>query len=292
MMKKRHRAVLLTLILVWACQEAPDLANDDGIPASAESVRDAVRDAWGPEEFDGATIMKNEKAWFSRTAQLFAQPPREFEISLQDVKDIQIVPETENGVTTNYRDVHILVSKKDVSEGSTKPQIDQLFTYRFDVLEPAPTPVANPSEAITYDQSQQDAIEPISLHTYVLYATACFHDETIDWKPYCYNLKTSESLEPAPYFVAQKPDCGGLKDCKMKVTKISYDLVSELADSETGRVTRQKNIIVLKISRDLPYLSRFVSVCFQGMGSFNQQPYVATVCTDVVDFERGGTTTP
>ena len=288
MMKRYHRAILLALIVVSACQKTPDLETDDGIPATPESVRDAVKAAWGEENFDGVAIKKNEKAWFSKSVTLFNQPSREIEISLHDVKDIEMVSETENGVTSNFRDVHILVSKKDVSDGAnSKPQLDQIFTYRFDATDPQPVQAEHPSEAITYEEGHQNSVEYISLHNYILYATACFQNEDIQWRPYCYNLKSTETLEPAPYYIAQKPNCGGLPDCKMRVTQINYDLVSEYADPSSGRVSRQKNLITLKISRDLPYLSRFVSLCFQGMGSFNKQPYVATVCTDVVDFDRG-----
>ncbi len=276
MKQKLKRLTVLGLIAFCACQKVPDLSIDDGVPAAPEAVRDAVVAAWGPENFDGSQIHPKEIAWFSKSVQLFNTIPREFEQQMFSVLAVDTA-------TPGKRIVHIAVSKKELPDpNNEKPVLTQTFEYPFEIT--APNPTANdfsPSEGVP---------EPISFYNFVIYATACIPNAEIDWTPYCYNLKTWQSVEKIPD--GKNNGCPGLTDCKANIKHVAYDLVTEIKDLETGTRTRQKNKIHLKFTQDLPYLSRLVSLCFQGMGTYNKEPYLATVCTDVLDYDPDGPDSP
>src|SRR5690606_1443826 len=131
---------------------------------------------------------------------------------------------------------------------------------------------------------------PLSIHHASFYATICMPNENIQWKPFCYNLRSWEAQEPVPPEVAKRKDaenkCEGIVNCIMNVRYVAFDLVTEVFDEEKGAMTRMKQIIQMKFSSDVPLLSRLLSVCYQGIGTYKKQPYVATICTDVMDFER------
>lgn len=292
---------LMALVSSLSCQKLPDLSNDDGTPASPDAVTTAMIEAWGDqsqqelqESLEGAKIKKNEKVWFSKTAQLYAQPPREFEAQLFQVDEISLGQTTIDGEVINYRQVDITVAKQSIGEnGGQSPVITQ-HDYKFAIAPKAAATaesiVANVLQPLAGSQLRaQSSPEALSIDYFIGYALACNARPEYKWKPYCYNLRSWKSVEAAPMFTREKPNCRDLPNCQINVSNIAYDLVSEVIDEDTGSTARQKTKIHLKFSKDLPFLSRLVSACFQGMGKYNNQPYVATVCTEVSDFERGDT---
>jgi hypothetical protein len=306
MTKKRVFYVFsLIFVLGISCTrlKLPDLTDDDGTPSTPEAVRNAMIDAWvagGSDKAEGEQIKCDETAGFSKTVQLFTGDPKEIELMLQQIHNIEIKNEVEDGVNKTFRDITLLASTMDVSDGDYNKKAETLqYPYRFEISQPSSTSLAangikgNAFEAYMaskkadFKTMSSNGAEYISLYNWLSYATACFPSPQYSWKPECYNLRTWDSVEDAPEFVRKKQDCGGLPNCKMNIKNVAYDLVAEVKDADNGSISRQKTIFTLKFSKDVPYLSRLVSACYQGLGKYQDQPYIATICTDVNDFNRG-----
>jgi hypothetical protein len=300
MMQRRHRVlVFLCFVSVFSCQKLPDLSNNDGIPANPEAVTSAMVEAWGDQtqeelqdSVEGAKIRKCETVAFSKSAQFFTQPSKEFEIQLFQVTKIALAQQNVEGQIINLRNVDVIVRKQDVSDNSVqKPIITTQHTYGFQVSPRTATDfsaMANDLNPLMRSSEfhANSGPEPLSVDYFVGYAFICNHNPKENWKPYCYNLRTWQSVEAAP-LINPDPACLGIPNCKINVNNVAFDLVSEVHDEQEGKTTRQKTLIHLKFTRDVPFLSRLVSACFQGMGKYRNQPYVATVCTDVINFTQG-----
>lgn len=274
MIQKINRLIVVCLILVCACQKMPDLSNNDGTPVSAEDVYNAFYDAWGNDNLDAEQIRVNEKVWLSKSFQLFNANVQE--VGQYAYTVLRKADETEdiNGTPTLLRNVYIAATMKDLTDPSSENTLTRELKLGFNV----------PSPSVSNEMSAQSIEpEPISIQNVMAYMTACIPDPKNGWNPSCFNLKTWDSVGTAPDL--NKNGCPGLTNCKINIRNISFDLVS--TTSANGTQTRHKTSFKFKFTRDLPYLSRLVSLCFQGMGAYNKQPFVATVCTEVTDYDPG-----
>jgi hypothetical protein len=275
-MTKQITLLICTFFLLACSPGKTELKNiDDGKnppkpPTNAPTEQDklvapddiaaAFKKAWGDENFDGAQFNKDEKIWFSKTIQNGSGTPKEYELGYFQVLEIDISEDSNSGL--KFRDIHMLVANQKIGFEDSQPPVEMAeYTYRFEAPGSTFKKLNNPPS--------------LGVHKFALYSTACYPDAAINWNPSCYNFKVWDSLEPAPEFAAKQPGCRGLKDCKMRVTNISYDLFSE----------GKRSPIKIQISRDLPYLSRFVSDCYTGSGTYQNETFESTVCTKVSDFE-------
>lgn len=256
---KKHLTLAALLLFLAACGgdhvRPPNTENDPSKKpdpgqteqkVSADKVRDAILAAWGKDTLCGAEIKLGEKLWQKMSVQLPGG-------SFKDVEhSVYLVTNIENHLDRN--NVSVVVSRNKQNEAIETEQ----FEYTFQ------------SPKIFSETPQPP---PLSLHHFLSYSKACFENPSENWYPICSNLKVSEAVEKAPFKVGKDPKCRGLKNCQMNVKNIAFTLESGPANA------RQKQKIALKISRDLPYLSRFVSICSSSVKS--------TACYQLVDFDRG-----
>lgn len=97
-----------------------------------------------------------------------------------------------------------------------------------------------------------------------------------------HNFKTSQALEDPPALVQAQENCGGLTNCKINVTTISYDMVVWEND-----VKNEKLAIVKRISPDVPFLARTLDHCQQTGVTVEGQRIVVTICAKVQNFKFG-----
>lgn len=292
-------AVIILAFSMSSCLQLPDLKNDDGTRATASEIRAQFVWAWGEDpqthnfkdHFDGAEINVNEVVSLSKTVAIIGAAPREYE--QQSMKMHAVLDSVdETGQPANeYRVAIVTASATD--SNNQKPPIVTEHGYLF------PKYTANNTASVTSFSPQKffetlsnvhalsGEAPNLSVHNMLTYLLACRPDPASGWNPTCFNLRTWTSFEAAPVFLLKEPGCGGLANCQMNVRHVAYDLVSEVNDEQNGTRVRMKTLIHVQMSPDVPYLSRLTSLCFQGLGKYQDTPYVATVCTDVTRFERG-----
>lgn len=106
-----------------------------------------------------------------------------------------------------------------------------------------------------------------------------------------HNLSVTRSLEDPPDLVRNFENCMDIPNCKIRVIHINYDVVDWT--TEEG----EKIAVRLKISPDVPYLSRVMEKCQQGSIPVpqNGEPeseaprYLLTFCDTVRNFRFGST---
>lgn len=281
-------------LFMTSCLELPDLKNDDGTLASASELRAKFVWAWGEDaatkdfkdHFDGAAINLNEVVSLSRTVEIIGAAPREFEQQSMKMHAVLDSVDESGSPANEYRVAIVTASNSDGN--NQKPPAVTEHGYLFpkdnspNVISPQ-----NFLKALSDVHAMSGEAPNLSVHNMLTYFLACKPDPSVGWNPSCYNLRTWTSLAPAPIFLRNVPGCGGLVNCQMNVKHLAYDLVVEVKDDANGATVRTKTLIHLQMSPDVPYLSRLTSLCFQGLGKYAGTPYVATVCTDVIKFERG-----
>jgi hypothetical protein len=279
------RVLLLAFLLsLSGCPELPNMKDDDGAPASANDVQKTMVWAWGSDALDGHEILVNESVSLSKTAQIIGGAASEFEAQTLIVHDIDNKAVDSQGNPVNQYNILIGTASPPV-DGNQKPPIWTDHPYEF----PRSTTSTAQSFGGVLQKIQSgpgifsvhtmDATAPnLSIHNMLTYYKACEPAPQYNWFPSCFNLRSWTSLEPAPLFLLnnpKEPNCGGLKNCQMNVNHVAFDLVSEVYDQEHNSTNRVKTLFHLQFSPDVPYLSRLVSLCFQGLN----QPvhFVSTV---------------
>lgn len=94
-----------------------------------------------------------------------------------------------------------------------------------------------------------------------------------------HNLLFSQGQENPPLAVRQRPDCGGVPDCKLSVTRIAYDEVTWHSDREYD--IDKWNFV---ISRNAPYLAYILERCLAGTVFVNGRYYYVRQCQFATDF--------
>ncbi len=293
----RRLLVICIAFSMTRCMKVPALENNDGALATPTEIYSKFVWAWGEDpakkdfrdKFDGAEINLNEIVSLSKTVEIIGSAPREYE---QQSMKMHTVLNTigQDGLPKNEFRMAIVTALN--SGGTTQKPIFTEYGYLFDK--------ASTLSGANATSAKQDIIKSLSqvhslggeapnlgVHNMVGYLLACAPEPQSNWFPSCYNLRAWTSLEPAPVFLRNETGCGGLVNCQMNVRHVAYDLVTDVNDEKTGSRLRMKTLIHLQMSPDVPYLSRLTSLCFQGLGKYEDIPYVATVCTDVTRFERG-----
>lgn len=291
-------ALILAAFSLTSCLKIPDLKNDDGAQASAREIRAKFVWAWGEDpqshdfkdHFDGAEINVNEVVSLSKTVAIIGTTQREYE--QQSMKMHAVLDSVdESGKPANEYRIAIVTAL--ASDGNNQKPIVTEHGYLFPKYTAVNTATISSFSPQKFFDSLSDVhalsgeAPNLSVHNMLTYLLACRPDPASGWNPTCYNLRTWTSVEPAPVFLQKEPGCGGLSNCQMNVRHVAYDLVSEVNDEQNGTRVRMKTLIHVQMSPDVPYLSRLTSLCFQGLGKYQDTPYVATVCTDVTRFERG-----
>lgn len=105
-----------------------------------------------------------------------------------------------------------------------------------------------------------------------------------------HNLKTQIFETSPPESVTKSPNCQEIPNCRITVTQIEFDRVNWTENPEGYKIH-----YTLKLSKDVPQMSRFLESCQQGSVQVlqpNQDPksaprYLITFCDTVKNFVAG-----
>lgn len=283
------------LLTATSCLKPPVLTADNGPQAEPSEVQRAILDAWNGADF--TSIRQNEFLYIEQDQKIATLESRVVYKEASDVKE-RVVDEAKDTVTYRFE-----IQSQSMENGSFKP---------ITVLEDEITVPRTPSTASQSPQApKQKAAFPASLEALQksmasgsvgLYSSparnhflglltinsmllACVKGE--NWDVTCHNLQVSEGSRPPPVGVASQPNCGGIPNCLIRYKKISFDLVVNLKKSDSASSSTEKVNYELVLSEDVPYLSRLLEFCYQGMVPTQNQKVLVKICNKVGNFLPG-----
>lgn len=106
-------------------------------------------------------------------------------------------------------------------------------------------------------------------------------------KVQCFQFKLTKANEPPPEAVKQDPNCRGLPECQWPVTTIQFVAVLSETDPKTGVESKSKSIIRMKLQQDVPFLSKLIQYCYEGISTYQGQKFPVSICYDLKDFRKG-----
>lgn len=255
---------LFVMVLAGSCMQKPDLSEDNGPQATPQEVQQALIAAWGGA--DPLDMKVDEFVGIDKEVIIEAQPPR---LVLQDGKTISRAEDqgADRVFTILQQSLEINGEQQNLSTSERTVAVEK-------------------SVAASHEISPMNAALPLSLEKMQQLFLTCV--PSAEWKVACHNLKVSEETVPAPAAVAGRVGCEGLTNCQWRKKVVSFDMIVDFLDPETNTRSKVKQVYTIKMSHDAPFLSRITDMCFQGVGTFQGTPYLATVCEKVVNFRRGG----
>lgn len=264
---------LLSFTTISSCMKVPNLEENDGPEVPVEQVQSALTTAWGSAQPD--SILLNEFSYLEKDIALSDMTGR---LVLREGKTVQKIEE--NGTDKTYTIVQ--QTEEFTDNNQSKISTDQ----RVITVKKSGDPI---TAAQKFLKIASGPIRPnslgISLETFFNLLLICKKD--VGWDVTCHNLKTWDSLEDPPAPIKQSADCRGLKNCKISKKNISFDLILNTVDEATNTKSRQKILYTAKISPDVPYLSRLMDYCIQGLMDLNKQKFPVTICHSIKDFQAG-----
>lgn len=296
---KRFGALLilsLGLLVGTSCLKAPPLDTDHGPAVEPSEVQQAILEAWGDADFN--SIRQGDFLYIEQDQKVSSLEPRVVYKEASDVKS-RTVNEAQGTITYLFE-----VQTQAMENGSFKPitVIEDPLTVPITPPSSMETPSPSPTQKAAFPDSLESFQKSMAEGRVGLYSSgprnhylgvftiqtmllACVKDK--DWDVSCHNLQVTEGTRPPPMGVASQPQCGGIPGCLIRYKKISFDLVVNLKNADTGEVKAEKANYELVISPDVPYLSRLLEFCNQLMVPTQNQKVLVKLCNKVQNFKVG-----
>lgn len=96
-----------------------------------------------------------------------------------------------------------------------------------------------------------------------------------------YNLRNQQVSATPPEKVQARPNCAGLKECKIQADQITYDVVFQY---ESGK-TQTHNVEWL-ISREVPFFAGILKQCATTLVPIEGARVLVKQCSEVIDFNK------
>ena len=284
-----HRLLIVALAMgTLSCMKTPDL-NEKTSPASLAEVQNAMVQSWGTS--DPLTMTPNDFLYQETEQTVEEQDPR---LVLQE--GITISKKEEAAKEFNYtflyqsnvvngnqnqqstREDHRCVAK--TSDGCETTTSSTTTTMSL----PSGDATASSGNFAIKNlvRMQQATIKPYSedlqltlgFERFMGLAYACQKSSGLDTyckeqlgvdscDIQCSNLVTKDELVDAPALIKAQTNCGGFKDCKINLKRVSFDWSFI---SKTGSVTHTQKInYTIAVSPDMPFLSKVMEYCSRGL---------------------------
>ncbi|MES3036733.1 MAG: hypothetical protein V4736_02390 [Bdellovibrionota bacterium] len=314
--KNTYGASLIGALLIFpfcflvssSCMQDPTKDDSPGVSASSQAVLNAIVDAWGLQYDDPfeeivsdlklqeAVTYENAYVISGSTQDIVMKKNRRTSRFIRFSKDTTGMILTLNfGINIDPIPNSAIASKPYAFESSVvidftpKPEpgvvqgaevtaamANAFKSFQKRIQDPPEdaSDGAPPVTSTEYDPDKEEA-ELISIHDLLFYAQWCTYPGVS-----CYNLKRSAEFLPAPEIFVNKPNCGGLPKCQLKVNRVEYMVSSKYMKDGVQKESRA--VIKLKFAPQMPYLARTLQKCIFQMYVINNQAVAADYCQTVV----------
>lgn len=290
----RRSALLLLLIAATSCLKPPSESDDNGPVVAADEVQKAVLNAWDNADFN--SIKLNEFLYIEQDQKISTLDPK---VVYKEAS--QIIARTENTDSITYK---FLIRSQAMENGNFKPVTS--FENDIEAAKSNPSVTGGATTASTSGKAIPKSVDELQQsmangsvgvrsgagNTHFLgvltiqnMLSACVKSE--NWDVTCHNLQVSEGVTSPPTGVSSQQNCGGIPDCQIRYKKVSFDLVVNFKDEDSGNTRTEKVVYDMTISPDVPYLSRLMEFCYQGMVPTATQKVLVKICNRVQNFQPG-----
>lgn len=282
----RHILLRLTMIFLLigassSCMKVPEIDVNPGTPTTAQSVQQALLQAWG--DVDPASIQNNEFSEIDQEQSIQAGDNRiAFQIGTTVLEKIP--------TETEWKFKLAQQKKEFTSEGTKLSSLQRDFSL------PRTIAAINSRETIARQRSigfnSQNFVGlarsdyPLSIEWLTGLLYSCVPTE--DFQSSCFNLKSWDEMIDPPALIRESTNCGGLPDCKMRLKRVAFDVVVTTKEEES-KEEKQKVRYNIAFAPEFPLLSRLYEYCFQGLISPkpNTPKILIKICNKVTNFHRG-----
>lgn len=244
--------ILLSLTLL-SCNKGKESEGDFGVEANEGELTKAISKAVG--QLDPTQMKKDQSV--SHIVSLRVENSERFRPMMWDRTTILARSDKPNALVYN-----ILVEEKDMSVDPVEEK-----TYEDEIIIEKTAPITS----LTKANEDLTVINQSDIKT----TSSSGKPKQVKY----YNLKDYPLVMDAPEAVKNRPNCGGLKDCKFNVHHLEFDEVTWYTD---GKVIKIK--WTYEISPDVPYLANMTTVCAAQLIDYEGSRVYVRNCRYAVDF--------
>ncbi len=298
------KTLALTGVLLVAntsCMKIPKMEEDLGAPLQAEEIAEKMITSWGNTSLE--QVQKDDFLATEKSIKISSLDPR---VTLRKGFTVTQLEDVVLEDQSPARYIHMLVQAEEIVEGqqSRLSTREKKLGYR---KETASRETNSESTVSTHvlsemtkdleirrpfsDQVQtKDTEDEIQLSPYEMFRGIVFlcGQQGIE----CFKLESEIIEEDVPSEIRADASCRGIPGCRWKLTRVQLVAFISAVDPETNTESKSKAIIKLKISNDLPFLSRLVEYCYEGITTYQSQKFPVSVCHKLKDFRRGTPAAP
>jgi hypothetical protein len=286
--------------------KTPDL-EDQVTPASSEEVSNAMVDSWGT--ISPLTMLKGDFIYQETDQQIDTLETR---VVLQEGTTISKITETTDkydftflyqtavisgdNASQSTREDHRTVTKNNATDANTvQAASKKVKSSESSALQMAKSVLGKKSSDVSV--MGDDYEMTLGFERVLMLANSCIM--TDDLQNYCKetlkldsceikcgNLTKTTELRAAPDLIKQQTNCGGLKDCKLNVKKVTFDW--QILMKTGGNTEKQKVTYTISMTPDLPFLPRVLDYCSRGLVQIpnSSTKVLVTVCNRLKNFQR------
>jgi hypothetical protein len=290
----RRSALLVLFFAATSCLKPPSMTDDNGPEVAANEVQKTVLSAWDGADFN--SIKLNEFLYIEQDQKISSLDPR---VVYKEAS--QIIARTEIADAVNYK---FLIRSQAMENGSFKPVTS--YEDNISAAKSSPSVTNDPTMAAITGKALPNSVDELQksmadgsvgvrsgngtshflgVLTVQNMLSACVKGD--NWDVTCHNLRTSEGVMSPPTGVSGQQNCGGISNCQIRYKKVAFDLVVNFKDEASSNPRTEKVIYEMTFSPDVPYLSRLIEFCYQGMVPTATQKVLVKICNRVQNFEPG-----
>lgn len=278
-MKKTASAFLL-LGLTAGCIKEPNKKLVYGPEVTQQQVASELDQAIGVSD-SPALIRKNEFVGRETTRMIRGRPV----LDILNTTEVTVVDRLETTTQWQIKEVEKIQNYSPGDPTQTPPPIvrEDHKCWSKETLEQVECDVVpSPVRTLAAAGLIENQLKPFSHFQ----QSATSADKTVSY----HNLTVNKLKAAPPGAVAQDTQCQGIPDCQINITQIEFDRVTWTDTPEGYKIHYS-----IKISQDVPQLSRFLESCQQGsvqvlqpgQSAENAPRYLVTFCEAVKNFIRG-----
>lgn len=244
------------LALTVGCIKKEEFENEDGPEISFETIENAELNA--QEERNFLDVQKDDWVHYEYSVSSFTSPRQPYQAEARSIE--------------NRRDL-----------GDNVELVIRQLIYKYNddgdpVLDSDAASTVLISKITGYSTGPGASATKSNLISSQGFKPAAGNDE------YTYhNFSWTQGEIDPPLVVKQKPSCGGVPNCRLRVNTIVYDQIH--------KTTRQKDRFTLVYSVDTPLNGFLVSMCRRGNVQIGHLTVPGTQCLDLVNFRYGAKST-
>jgi hypothetical protein len=259
-------AVIAVLLFFFGCKEIQEEQASLGGEVEAQSVIDALVLAQG--DANPWEILKGEAVLYDYTQEVEGSPASLFLQVSQQVLQLEDVKDEDDNYL--YLKVTYVGTEFDPETGE---EIEISFSREYDPNDYGVTPTVHTEVLAQHDLYLQQMFEERS--------KASTASKPIIKESY-HDLKIKQMRMAPPANVSARDNCGGVPNCELRITRLSYDKAEWTSSSEFQKISYEYDISI-----DPPYSGLIVRECIATQVKVESRKYFVRNCMSMKDFLYG-----